>query len=197
MYVHKQYFLCPFSTYDTVVGTQVAKYRLKTNCTTVRPFYESLNKVEDDATLIIAGHGVEGAEEISNGMKDASRLSYTAAGLAQLISKVWQLPTTHRKIRLLGCECADFAKKVAVALPTYDNVAVGGYIDEMNWDGYNAKTGRGSGILQIPPEKEGGTITLLSKEQMISGGMQRVKWYNNKGAEISKPDLQKTFLLQD
>lgn len=195
-YVHKQYFICPFPVYDDVVRTQINKYTLKKNCTIVKSFHNALKNVEDDATLLIAGHGVEGGDEISNGLTDHRRLWLIPEGLAQLISKVWLLPTTHRKIRLLGCECSAFARKLALALEAYDNVAVGGYVDSMNYDGHDPKTGRGSNLTQIdfgPPIG----IRLFTKAQILSQNLERVEWYNNKGQKIAKPDLPKTVQIDD
>jgi hypothetical protein len=193
-YVHKQYFICPFPNYDTVVGAQVTKYRTKTNCTAVPPFHEALIKVEKDATLLIAGHGVEGGDEMSNGMTKPNRVSLNVLGLAQLISTVWKLPTTHCKIRLLGCECSGFARKLALALKDYDSVAVGGFIDNMNFDNFNKKNGRGSPLTQITVNE---TIRLLSKEAQVKNGIARVYWYNNKGQAIDKPQFPKLIFVED
>ncbi len=194
--VHKQYFVCPFPSYDSVVGASVRKYGLKENCTSVTPFHRALEDVEREATLLIAGHGVEGGEEISNGKAPPERLSLTVAGLAQLISKVWKLPRTHVKIRMLGCECNGFARKLAEALEAYDDVAVGGYVDSVNGDAFDDTTGRGSMLSQVDFGEPMG-IRLFTKEQMASAGIERIQWFNNKGVKIDKPDFPKLIALRD
>lgn len=196
-FVHKQYFVCPFPVHDSVVAMQVKKYGLKANCTTIKPFHKALEGVEANATLIIAGHGVEGGAEISNGLAKHQRLWLTAEGLAQLISKVWLLPKTHGKIRLLGCQCAGFASKVALALEGYDSVAVGGYVDDKNGDGFDEKTGRGSGFSQVDLSQYGLGIRLFTKQQILEKELDWIQWFNNKGKQVNKPDFPKTLKLTD
>jgi hypothetical protein len=193
--VHKQYFICPFDIWDAVVQQQVTKYTLKQNCIVVRPIHTALSTVEDEATLLIAGHGVEGGQEISNGLPGVSRRALNAGGLAQLISMVWLLPVTHSKIRLPGCELSVFVRDFAMALATYHQIAVSGYVESMNFDNYDKVTGRGSPLAQVDMSEIGQGTRLFTKEQIQHAGMEWSHWYNNQGNLINKPIFAKTLTV--
>lgn len=191
-FVRKQYLICPFTEYDDVVTTMLKKYELKVNCEILKTGNDILKNVEDDATLLIAGHGVESGREISNGLKEG-RQAMDVETLAAKIGLTWELPVTHIKIRLLGCECAGFACTLAKTLLGYESICVGGFIDSVIYDNYDEKTGRGSAMVLV--EIEPGVVQPFSKEVLDKKGIKRVRWYNNKGEEIEKVNLKRTIKL--
>ncbi|MFD1216955.1 MULTISPECIES: hypothetical protein [Microbulbifer] len=193
--VRQQYYINPFlQDIDNVLATSRTKYRLKANCTAVNTtMWHCLNNVEKEATVLIDGHGAqagfnEPVNGISNGLSGEQRIYCSPAQIATWLHQYWTLPTSHVKIRLLGCELNHVAQQLAIELGHlgYANIVVGGYIDSVIYDGFDAQTGRGSAYSLVDL---GTHNQLFSKSDL--DGEERLEWFNAQGQKVTKPFFEK------
>jgi hypothetical protein len=138
----EQYYLNPFKTRkDKGMMDTEAKYAAKTNCIVITP--DDLPTIGCFSTLLIDGHGAAGNENIAADLDDRGTTHEVMSDvqLAMLLYGTPErqplLPTTHVRIRLLGCYTAAtggsgtcMARGLAQWLGHfgYNNIAVGGYL---------------------------------------------------------------------
>lgn len=192
---HKQYYIVPWSPCpDPAVKITMGSYSLKSNCTIVDPTTTAaLAGVEDNATLLIDGHGSDDDPttiEIDYNGKPAKR---NIVAMGQLIADFWQLPKTHVKIRMLSCWGKGFAKNLAVRLYNnhqYQSIAVAGYHHKVSSGaGRSPKTGRGTNAMVI-----GGDFKYKGDEDLPE--KERISWFNGLGQVIDKPHFDKTISVE-
>jgi hypothetical protein len=205
--VHKQYYLVPWEPIaDVAIKITRASYALKQNCVMcLSTTANVLSGVEDDATLLIDGHGstsdpftIEADVPSPNPLAPAPvRAHRTCAQLAILISEFWKLPKTHVKIRMLSCHGFGFARNLAIELGKdapefgrvgpYQSIVVSGYLHSVSTGaGRSPVTGRGTNAMIINDEfKFKGDVDLPEN--------QRILWFNGNGDVVTKPQFQKTI----
>ncbi|WP_210644198.1 MULTISPECIES: hypothetical protein [unclassified Pseudomonas] len=181
--VRKQYYLNPFGKGDKALQTSRSKYKLKEEVNAVvieRLTPGCLKSVEGYATLIIDGHGFREdnfQNIISSAESGGDNLSDGA--LAELVAKTWELPQSHRKIRMLACWGFGFARLFAMQLGTrgYDSICVAGYLGKTSPGSWEPATGRGRTEVDMD-NGEGGQY-----------GKDRLVWFDSQGNQCEKPDV--------
>jgi hypothetical protein len=179
--IRRQYYLDPFPVQDDPgLANTRRKYDLKTNCTVIgTPAPENaLAGVEDDATLLIDGHGTTERTDVITADFGNLTLGRPVVNLADLIATWWRLPTTHVKIRMLSCWGFGFARNLAIELGGrgYDNICVAGYTGTVKTLAYDPATGRGRN-------------PVVTDDDEYYCGKDRVQWFDRNGNVVAKPDV--------
>lgn len=184
--IRKQYYLDPFPiNTDPAIATTRKKYALKSNCTVLpNPLFENgLAQVENHATLLIDGHGLETDPTTIEVAFHGTSLKRRYENLADLIANWWRLPKQHVKIRMLACWGYGFARQLAMELAGthgYASICVAGYKYSVAVGVYDLKTGRGPNPARVPTGPG---------EEELSYDKSRIAWYNGQGEEVAKPDV--------
>jgi hypothetical protein len=187
--VHRQYYIVPWSPCDDPgIAITKASYRRKENCTICDPAAgNALSGVEDDATLLIDGHGTTDDPLQISAQVGQVMATRSAVALATLISEFWKLPKTHVKIRMLSCHGVGFARNFAVALGgrKYNSIVVAGYLHNVSTGGgRSSKTGRGTNAMVVNDE-----FRFKGDEGFPEN--QRIAWFNHRGEQVAKPVFEK------
>ena len=148
-----------------------AKYLAKPNCRVLDYLTSSsLAFMHRDETLLINAHGQRNSlmlAETANGTGSYLSINNTAAWL-----RYAGLPRDHVRIKILGCETANFARYFAGEMgKTHPNIVVGGYRQEIY-------VGSGHRALITTPGNYPAPNTT---------GSGNVIWYDARGNPVAKP----------
>lgn len=175
----QQYYLNPFqSRHDKGIQDTQIRYEAKPNCQVAT--LQTLPYIEDTSTLLIDGHcssnqpGLASDGPGAQGQHNPEVIQLPALSNMLIV----RLPKTHIKIRLLGCYGGIVMARflaIALGLNDFHQIAVGGYTESVF--GNDDPNGR----MKINLDR--GVVDNTHNSVYV-------RWFNNHGQWIAKPNVQ-------